>query len=323
MISTENLKFLTDIPDTWIFEYYLNLSEHLNGQSINILSVFNSKDSNPSMFIYLDINDMKYKFKDFSSGYSGDGINLIEYLYNLNYKEAVAKIQQDFSASKSTNSYKRVLQIFDKYKVIDYQIRHWNKEDAKYWLSYKLNSDILEHYNVFPLEYYVMSKRNPDNTIQSFTKRVNYCYGYFTKEGELYKIYQPKQKNQKFIKVKKYTQGWDQLTFNSKYLVLTSGLKDLMCFNKLGIGNIESMCPDSENTILPNDMVNFLKLKYKRLFILFDNDEGGRKSSKKYKELYNIDSVTFNISSDIAEGVREKGLSETKKHVFENLKLLI
>jgi hypothetical protein len=84
MISTKNLVTnFSDVPKEWIFEYYLNLKERLTGQDVKMLSAFNSKDKIPSMFIYFDTSKAEYKFKDFSSGYQGDCINLVQHLFNL------------------------------------------------------------------------------------------------------------------------------------------------------------------------------------------------------------------------------------------------
>ena len=55
MISTKGLiSDIKDVPDEWIYEYYLNLKEKLTGQDIKMLSAFNSKDKVPSMFIYFN-----------------------------------------------------------------------------------------------------------------------------------------------------------------------------------------------------------------------------------------------------------------------------
>ena len=84
--------------------------------------------------------------------------------------------------------------------------------------------------------------------IWSFNKP--YCYGYFRKDGSLYKIYNPKDKRSKFIKVISYVQGHDQLLFKAKWLIILASLKDLMAFKKLKFPNIECVAPDSENTML-------------------------------------------------------------------------
>ena len=83
MISTATIiSDLNQVPREWVFEYYLNLNQRLSGQSLKIKSVFSSKDKVPSMCIYTDHNG-RYRFKDFSSGYGGDGLNLVMYLFQL------------------------------------------------------------------------------------------------------------------------------------------------------------------------------------------------------------------------------------------------
>ena len=45
MISTKNLiANISDVPTGWPFEYYLGLSEKLDGQDVKMRSVFNIKD---------------------------------------------------------------------------------------------------------------------------------------------------------------------------------------------------------------------------------------------------------------------------------------
>ena len=65
IISTKNAMQYKDVPTTWIFEHYLNLTEQLDGQQIKIKSVFKTEKT-PSMIVYMDAFTMTYKFKDFS-----------------------------------------------------------------------------------------------------------------------------------------------------------------------------------------------------------------------------------------------------------------
>ena len=49
MLSTTSLiTDITQVPRIWIYEYYLNLTEKLNGQDVKIKSVFNTEDKKPS-----------------------------------------------------------------------------------------------------------------------------------------------------------------------------------------------------------------------------------------------------------------------------------
>ena len=74
-------------------------------------------------------------------------------------------------------------------------------------------------------------------------------YGYYDKMGEIYKIYQPKQKSLKFIKVKSHLQGLDQLKYNKDFLIICSSLKDALCVLSFNFG-LEAIAPDSENTMI-------------------------------------------------------------------------
>lgn len=320
MISVENLQFYGDIPDEWIFEYYLSLQENLIGQDLKILSVFNSSDKVPSMCIYVDESTMSYKFKDFSSGYQGNAVSMVMKLYNLSYGEAIAKIQADYV---ETPKVKRKLVHHEKFRVTDYEIRHWNKEDAKYWLQFKITSDILEKYEVAPLEYYVMSRNTPEGVLETFKSSKLFLYGYFNKKGQLIKIYQPKIKDKKFIKVRNYLQGYDQLTFKTKYLLIVSSLKDLMTFKRLGIKNIEAVAPDSENSMISKPIMQELTSFYTKIIVLFDNDSPGKRSAEKYNKIYGLDNINLDLSKDLSDSVKEHGIKKVKNKIYNLLKEVI
>ena len=325
MISTKKIiSDLNDIPREWVFEHYLNLGERLSGQSLKIKSVFSSKDKVPSMCIYID-NTSRYKFKDFSSGYGGDGLNLVMYLFNLSSRgKASFKIMDDYNEFISNNSYIPLqYKPQSKYAVSDFEIRHWTTLDKSYWQMYKLPSIMLEDYNVHPLSFYTMVKEDEGRVLDSITIEGNFIYGYFREDGSLYKIYTPKNKDNKFIKVKDYIQGSDQVTFESKYLVILSSLKDLMCFKTLGIGNVECIAPDSENSIISDNFIKPYIDKFSKIIVLFDNDEPGIKSAKKYKTQYEFDYINLELSKDLSDSVKDYGLEVVRNEVFKLLKSVL
>lgn len=54
MISTKkNAISIGNVPVTWIFEHYLNLTEKLDGQQIKVKSAFKTEKT-PSMYVYVD-----------------------------------------------------------------------------------------------------------------------------------------------------------------------------------------------------------------------------------------------------------------------------
>lgn len=324
MISTKNLvSDLRDVPREWVFEYYLNLKERLVGQDIKMLSAFNAKDKVPSMFIYTDATSGFYKFKDFSSGNQGDNIELVKALFNLPSRgHATNKIINDYQEFLSHNDAPVTLEFkfHDKFKVVDFEMRHWNSQDSKFWTSFRISSTLLAKYNVVPLAYFTMEKKEENGSITSFKFNKPYVYGYFREDGELYKIYMPKNLDKKFIKVQNYVQGLDQLTYESKYLVITSSLKDLMCFNKLGIGNVECIAPDSENTMIGESVMGKLSRHYFNVIVLFDNDEPGIKAAQRYQDKYGFNYVVLDMSKDLSDSVKDHGIEAVRDRLLPLLK---
>jgi hypothetical protein len=274
------------------------------------------------MFIYYDVVSRSYKFKDFSSGNQGDSIELVKALFNMPTRgHATYKILEDYQIYIKNNTI-AVVDIFyhDKYKVVDYEMRHWTNFDQTYWMGYKIGSKMLDRYNVIPLSFFTMSKLDLDGAKISYTFRKNYVYGYFRNDGSLYKIYMPKNTDKKFIKVENYIQGTDQLRHDCKYLLITSSLKDLMAFNKLGISNIEAIAPDSENTMIGEKAIGELKPHYEKIIVLFDNDEPGIKAAQRYKDKYGFNTILLPMEKDLSDSVKEHGMDKVREILFPLLK---
>ena len=317
MISTRIVTRIEEVNSAWIFEYYLNLDAKLTGQEVKIKSIFNLKDTNPSMGIYINRKYGSYFFNDFSTGLSGTGSILVAKLFNISSGVAVGKIINDYNefiyknpGGYSTSQFKEIA----KYSISDHTRRSWNTEDARYWMSYGIGSETLEKYNVCALANYSMTKE--DNT---FIVNAPYLYGYFRQDGTLYKIYQPKNKEKKFLKIRCYIQGTDQLTFQSKYLVVCSSLKDLMCIEEMNI-NLELVAPDSETTMIGPDIIESYKHKYQNICVLFDNDTAGLAGMAKYRDAYNMASVHLDLEKDVSDSVKKLGRDKVKEVLFPLLK---
>jgi DNA primase len=317
MISTKNLILNgSEVPSTWVFEFYLDLPERLNGQNVQIKSVFHPSERTPSMWIFVDKG--QYKFKDFSTGKGGNKIDLIKELFGMNYSQAVFKIGQDYNKfiTEKGEYSQSTIKPEAKYKVDSIKTRDWNEHDKRFWLQFNIGEDILKRYDVKPLEFYHMVKENNKITIKQ-----PYMYGYFSK-NDIYKIYQPRNKKFKFIKVKPHLQGLDQLEYNQPYLIICSSLKDAMCLKQFGY-NIEVIAPDSENTIIKPYIIENLKKKYKKVVTLFDNDVAGHNAVHKYEKLYDIKGTWLDSSKDIADLVKEKGFDDAHKEIKVKLKSIL
>tara|TARA_B110000503_G_C7150715_1_gene415049 strand:+ start:1535 stop:2527 length:993 start_codon:yes stop_codon:yes gene_type:complete len=326
MISTKSLiTELTEVPIEWVFEYYLKLSEKLMGQNLMILSPFNPKDKRPSFSLFVSSKDNRsYKYRDFSTGKAGDNVSLVQYLFNLSTRgETAHKIVEDYNKWVLINKDDfnlRDFKVQQRYKVTSFVKRGWTVLDQKYWTKFHIGSKILEHFSVFPLESYEMSRENDGATEQVIVTGRSFIYGYFRVDGTLYKIYQPLVTDYKFIKVRDYIQGTDQLTFQKKYLVICSSLKDMMAFTKLGYKNAEVVAPDSENTLIGDHVISAYRLKYQGICTLFDNDDAGIKAMKKYEDNYGIKSALLPMSKDLSDSIRDNNISKVQEVLTPILK---
>lgn len=292
MFCTRNYSIdIKEVPIIWTFSYYGNIPvEQFNGDQFKIKSIFNTADNTPSLSFYLaqEGRVKKYRFNDFSTGYKGSHIDFVMCKYGINYHAACIKIVNEYNDWLSKGGVYEEGNVVPKgkYKVTDYKIRKWTNLDALFWTKFNIGSRLLERYNVKPLSYYTMYRE--DNT---FTVEGDHIYGYFTNDGLLYKIYQP-YSSQKFIKICDYLQGSDQVKGNL-FLIYLASLKDLMSFESLEL-KMDSKAPDSENTLISPDEVEKDKKNYRKILVLFDNDDAGIKSANLYKEKYDIEPVFLN-----------------------------
>lgn len=313
MFTTKNLVHdIKDVPVPWIFEHFCKLKEKLSGQDVKIKSLFNAKERTPSMCVYLDARKNEYRYKDFSSGKGGSAIDLVKEITQLPYHKACSLVVENYNDYVLHNNGGYDLQEFkqaSKYKVSNYVFRSWNTSDQYFWTQFNIGSRLLDEHCVKPLEHYSLEKTTEDGNVKSVTIHGNYLYGYFKKDGTLYKIYQPKTQDKKFIKVTDYIQGSEQLK-NSKYLLITSSLKDIMALKSLKIP-IDIVAPDSENSIIRKEIMKQYLESYQKVMILFDYDDPGIKAMAKYKELYpEVVPCVLPMSKDPSDSIKDYGAKE-------------
>jgi hypothetical protein len=305
---------VNNVPSTWIFENYLGLNQKLSGQSVRINSLFNINDKTPSMYIYYNSESHSYKYKCFSTGKSGGPVDLMMFVWNVSFYEASQRIIKDYSDYLKTGKICETKIVeHSKWKVDKWKTRGWTKNDAEFWSEYNISSKMLEKYNVLPIERYVMQKVSYDKNVEEeFTIVSKHVYGYFTKSGILYKIYQPKNRERKFIKICDYIQGYEQLE-NRPVLVIASSLKDCMAIKSMNL-NVDVVAPDSENSMLHSDVIFEFKDLYEYIVTVFDSDEAGIKAMKMYEEKHKIPFCYLPLEKDIADIVKTHGV---KKAIYE------
>lgn len=302
MYSTKNIVTRIDeVPEEWVFSFYLRLNKPMDGRSIYLKSPFSKTDTRPSFALYY--KNGKYKFNDFSEGVSGSAVDLVMKLHKLSYVDAVKKILQDYEENPSFV----IPEVKEKkewnIRLEDVETRKWNSLDAEHWLSYKIGSNILESFNVKPIEYLAIYIYN-----ELYEFSGDYTYGYFDRDGNLCKVYRPKEKIMRFIRIMDYLQGSDQVNKSYPLILIQSSLKDIMAMQSLGL-KVNGIAPEGESTLLDASDVNHYVNEGFKLATLFDGDIAGIKGMLKYKETYGIPYVYVPKKSD-----KDKDIAEIRKN---------
>lgn len=312
MFSTKNLiNDIKSVPIPWVFEHFCKLKEKLNGQDVKIKSMFNLAERTPSMCVYFDSTKKAYKFKDFSTGIGGDHMTLIKELYNVTFPKAASILIEQYNDYVLHNNGGYDLKEFkqaSKYKVSEYVFRSWTTQDQYFWTQFNIGSRLLDEYEVRPISQYLMKKDDKELCIKG-----NYLYGYFRQDHKLYKIYQPKTLDKKFLKIQDHIQGSEQLQGHPT-LVIASSLKDIMSLRSLKL-QVDVIAPDSENSVIKKAVIDEYKKSYQSVIALFDNDPAGIKAMERYRDEYNIAPVLLPMSKDLSDSIRDHGAKEVRNRL--------
>lgn len=318
MLRTKNIiTQFNEVDEEWCFEFYLGLTEKLEGQSIEMLTPF-KEERTPSFFLFCE---KRYFFKCYSTNNGGDIYDLVRLKFKYpNKATAVSRVFWDYENYLNASGKEYKLNDYSgtsykehkRYSVAGYELRKWNSLDAQFWGKYFIGSALLENYYISPLKQVNLSK--VENGIELTAKLERpLLYGYFRKTGDLYKIYQPGN-TIKYIKVADYIQGTEQLSVDLPNLLITKSLKDIVGFKALNIPGWDVIAPESENTLIPSEYMDVYKKRYTKIKTLFDNDEAGERAKLLYKEAYGLETLDFNLGQkDLTDTLEVNGKEKVKK----------
>ncbi len=310
------------IPSGKVFEKLLNLNEPLLGQSVKVKSIFNPADKDPSMVVFYKEENGFYRFKDFSANEYGDMADLAQFIFKTQTRQqAFIEILNLFKREGFVPNQISSGPIIPVVKeIVDYTLRQFNKRDEQFFKEHYISPSFIKEYYIKPIASYIL-KISKGSEVKEFTFENPMSYGYFTKEGELYKIYNPGNKNAKYLKVKDYIQGSDQLTWNKQCCIITSSLKDIGSFKSFGLNkDFDLVAPDSENILISPEFIKELREAYPYVFSMMDNDSAGMKSMLLYKTTYDLPYIHWNVEKDVAQCTKDHGPKNSKLFFISSFK---
>lgn len=257
-----------------IFNYYVPDASTIS----NCKSPLRKDDDTPSFRLYWMQNILF--FHDFGSGEMGDVYKFVRLLYNISYKEALVKIYKDLNNIPNKLESKSTSKIdYGKVKsIVKYRPRKPNDDDFSFWFKYLMDLHTLNKFFVYPIKAY---------SINQYTFLAEKCT-YAIKIGSRVKIYQPGRVPKYLGNTNKNSiQGWHMLD-KQEVIYIVSSLKEVMVLYEYGI---TAIAPNSESSKIDNEIIEMIKTipnsdKKRKLIILYDWDDAGRKNAKLHADLY-------------------------------------
>jgi hypothetical protein len=274
------------------------------------------KDETPSVALFVS-HSGALLLKDFATGITMNIWSFLQARYGLNFREALVTVNNDFNLKlmakpRMARPTMEIFGVVTQEKVsytegcsIRIKKRDWNVTDQIYWAQYGLTTEFLDTRMVKPLQNYWI---NEDLVYWYSEKNPAYSYefGYAKR-----KIYSPYSKKFKFLTNAgdSILQGIDYLPQEADTLIITKAYKDVLVLQNLGYN---SVAPQSESMRIPEKFMQNLKVRFDRIYLLYDNDATGMKFSKKLCDEHGLIPIFVpEPTKDISDFRKNFGIVET------------
>ena len=283
--------------------------------------IYNSpfrKDNNPSFGIFYSKRTKQLLFKDHGTGECGNVVKFVSLYTGLtNYNDILNDMVKKLNITNSTKLDSSKQYIPTDETTIGIVRQEFTDVDKTYWSRFNISLETLKKFNVFSIKYYLCN-----GVVKGIYKDDNPMYAY--KVYDNFKIYRPL--GDKYTKwrnnLTEYDiQGYEQLPESGDILIITKSLKDVMCLYTMGIPSIS---PSSESCWIPDDILETLKKRFKRILVCFDRDTTGVRYLRKISLKTGLETLLINKrykSKDISDAIKNNSYETIKKWLFKTLKL--
>ena len=274
--------------------------------------IYNSpfrEDKNPSFGIYYSKRTKQLLFKDHGTGQCGNVIKFVSLITGkTNYDDILEDIVNHTHITNRTKlaSYKHYIPSTE--TIIGVVRQDFTETDKKYWSQFNIGLETLKMYHVSSIKYYLCN-----GIVKGIYKDDNPMYAY--KVYNHFKIYRPladKYHKWRNNLEQNDIQGYEQLPETGELLIITKSLKDVMCLYEMGI---PAVSPSSESTFIPNEALEVLKKRFKRILICFDRDNPGIKNMRKISLKTGLNCFLVHKkfkAKDISDAVKLNGFEVVK-----------
>ena len=280
------------------------------------------QDNNPSLGLFINSKTNSLWFKDFGSGEGGSLYDLLAKMWNVSKDKVYERILEDIPAPATIR--KRGAKVYRKSAgKVEVRVREWRDYDIAYWDSYGISLPWLKFGEIYPISHIILTKNGHSYPIPA----EKYAYVYVERKDGIvsFKIYQPYSKEYKWMS-KHDSSVWDlwtKIPEKGDKLIITSSRKDaLAIWSNTGI---PALSLQGEGYIPKEHVVQQLKDRYNKVYVLYDNDfqseeNHGRMYGKMIAERFNVTQIEIPEkweSKDPSDLVKNHGREVLRGVIYE------
>lgn len=280
------------------------------------------QESNASLQFSYYNNELKWR--DFGISLTPkDAVEFVMFYYkeikkeNLTYQQALNRIYKEVEIKQvDKKRYKIPKKVSLRYRS------RFRAYELKYWNQYCISEEILKKFKVYPCEVW------SGNILWHRSVKDDPCFVYlWNKEKLIWKAYRPYAKEEiiKGVKVLKkfyannvtnHIQGYEFLPEEGDLLIITKSYKDVIALYTLGYFAI---APHSESLFISEKILEELKQRFKKIVVIYDNDDTGVKKCTEFTNKYNLD--YWNVPKDYlkckdpSDLIKNYGRNELLRHL--------
>lgn len=274
------------------------------------------KDNHPSFGLYSK-DSKRINWVDFATKDRGGIYDLLCKMWHCSFKEMLSIIGKDLDklneiADINVSSPCEVDCSTKSDTDLQVKVREWKDYDIEYWESYGVSLEWLKYAEVYPISHIIWIK-GTNRYVMGANK---YAYAFVEhKEGrDTIKVYQPlAERKRKWVNKhdRSVISLWTKIPEYGEKVVICSSLKDALClWSHTGI---PAIAVQGEGYGISDTALNELRRRYKKIYILFDNDEAGLADGKKLAEetgFINVVLPPFEGGKDVSDLYKAKPLED-------------
>lgn len=240
-------------------------------------------DRNPSFGLYTK-DGVRIFYKDLAKHEEGGIWDLLGEYWGLDYNQVLERVWKELPTFSSNHAKLQVVKSqemrhYSNSTDLQCRIRDWQEHDIAYWKEFGIDIKWLKYADIYPISHKIVIK---DKQRYIFPAD-KYAYAYVErKEGKVtLKIYQPFNKTFKWSN--KHDSSvislWTKVPERGDRIIICSSMKDALC--AWANTGVPCIAIQGEGYLMSNTAISELRRRYKRIYILLDNDEAGLEDGVK------------------------------------------